>query len=132
MPAFIRRFLLIACGIVVVPPPAWCQFVTFPQVHGKAETPKKAHDGCCDSCGCKDREKPPREPKHPVPACRCCCYELDWLKPNPPEKPVVDLSLLAFLTPHSGSEFATLRHDLGLSLRGPSPPLHLLKCVWLC
>jgi hypothetical protein len=100
---------------------------------GKEESPKKSHGGCCDLCHCKDRDKPPPEPKHPTPPSRCCCYELDWLKPNPPEKPAVDLLLFAFITPvDSASTCAVVRHDLALSIPGPSPPLYLLKCVWLC
>jgi hypothetical protein len=119
--------------VILVLPPGWCRFVMVPAVSGKEQASKKAHNGCCDLCRCKEREKPRPEPKRPTPPFRCCCYELHLLKPNPPEKPVVDTWLLGPITPpDSASTGAVLRHDLGFTIPGPSPPLHVLKCVWLC
>jgi hypothetical protein len=133
MAAFICRFVLSVCCLVLVLPAGWCRFVVGPAVSAKQEASKKAPGGCCDVCRCKEREKPRPEPKHPTAPSRCCCYELDWLKPNPPEKPVVDLSLMALPWPvDSASACSLLWYDPIRSIRGASPPLRLLKCVWLC
>ncbi len=131
MGAFIRRVLSTACCLVLVLPPGWCRFASARGARDEEEAPQQAHGGCCDLRHCKDREKCPPEPKHPTSPSRCCCYERDWLKPNPPEVRVVDLSLMAMVIPEE-STCAVLRNQLCLSIPGPSPPLHLLKCAWLC
>jgi|SRR5436309_1143346 len=144
-PAF--KSLILAGCVVLALPPGWCRFVYFPVVRGRDKAPavargkdearKEGPRGCCNLGRCEQPDEPaPGSPKpdapKPAPPSRCC-YELDWLKPNPPAKPVVDLSLMAFVTPEdSASTCAVWRHDPGLSFPGPSPPPHLLKCVWLC
>jgi hypothetical protein len=135
MSAFICRVLFAAGSLVLLLPPSWCNFVCRPAIWGKqnGDGAKKTHGWNCDLCQCKDRGKPPPEPNHPLPPSRCCCLELDWLKPSPPEKLVIDLSLSAFVAPQdSHSKCAAVRHETDLSIPGLSPPLHLLKCVWLC
>ena len=133
MGTFVLRSLSATCCLVLLLPPGWCSIVCAPVVESKGEGPKKTHGGCCDLCPCQDREKPPAEPNKPAPPSRCCCYELDWLKPKPPPRPVVDLSLFAFVTPADRAPTsATVRHELDLSIPVPSPPVHVLKCVWLC
>lgn len=114
-------------------PPGWCSIVPAPVARDKEEPPKKTRGGCCDLCHCKDREKPSPEPKQPAPPFRCCCYELDWLKPNPPLTAQADLSLVAFVAPQDDIPIvAAAGYDLDLSIPVPSPPLDVLKCVWLC
>jgi hypothetical protein len=89
-------------------------------------------------CPCEQPDEPaPDSPKpdspKPAPPSSCCCYDLDWLKPSPPQKVKADMSVVAFLPLTSGlPPGAVLPDQLGLSIPGPSPPLHLLKCVWLC
>jgi hypothetical protein len=128
-----RNSLILATSLVLVLPPGWCRFVCLPIIRSaKAESPQ-SHGGCCDLCHRQDREEPAPEPPKPPPPSRCCCYELDWLKPTPPKKIEADLSLAAYLTPMHDLPPRAVRPDgLGLSLPGPSPPLHILKCVWLC
>jgi hypothetical protein len=133
MGRFVLRSLLTVCCLVLALPPGWCSIVSAPVARDKEVPPKKAHSGCCDLCHCKDREKPSPEPKQPAPPSRCCCYELDWLKPNPPVTAQADLSLVAFVTPLDNiPTVAPVGYDLDLSIPVPSPPLHVLKCVWLC
>ena len=129
-----RRLILSASFLVMLLPPCWCGFVSVPTFRTTKETSKKPHSGCCDNCCCKGRKKPPPEPEQPVPPCRCCGYgcEVDWLKPNPPENPVVDSALFMFFVPQDLGSTCAVVHDADLSIPGPSPPLHVLKCVWLC
>lgn len=133
MGRFALRTLLTLSCLVVLMPQGWCNYV--PALCGKvkAEEPKKAHGGCCDLCQCKDREKPPPEPEAPSPPSRCCCYELDWLKPNPPLLVKADLPLVGFIVPVVGNPAcADMLLEPGLTIHVPSPPIHVLNCVWLC
>ena len=121
------------CCLVLAMPQGWCGHL--PALRGKVtgEAPKKLHGGCCDLCHCEDSEKPPPEPEAPAPPSRCCCYELDWLKPNPRVAVEADAALVGFVERVVG----TLPHvsaplEQGLTIHAPAPPIHLLKCVWLC
>jgi hypothetical protein len=133
MSALSRRFLLTACCLVLLPQ-SWCSFVAVAQGCGREKkTVSKAQSSCCDLCQCGNRQEPTPEPKRPIPSSQCRCCQLDWLKPKPPQNPVVDLSLFAFLAGlEADSTRPAVQRDLGMSIPGPSTPLHLLKCVWLC
>lgn len=127
------KSLVLAGSLVQLLPSGWCSIVTLPGVGGGNEAPKKDHGGCCDLCHCKDREKPPPEPSRPLPPPRCCCYELDWLKPPSQVKVEVDISFVVFLVPSDRLAMCgVLQHRLDVSTPVPSPPLQILKCVWLC
>ncbi len=43
-----------------------------------------------------------------------------------------DPPLVAFVTLLDNLTGAAVRYDLDLSIPVPAPPLHVLKCVWLC
>lgn len=125
--------LLIGCCLVLAMPQGWCSY--FPALCGKVvgDYSKKAHGGCCDQCHCKDMEKPPHVPEAPSPPSRCCCYELDWLKPNPPLSVEADLWLVGVVVLEIGNpDSASKMLELGLTIHVPAPPIYLLNCVWLC
>lgn len=130
---FVLRSLVLVTSLVLALPPGWCNFVPSQKSGKSEETPKKAHGGCCDLCHCQDREKPPPQHDKPIPLTRCCCYELDWLKPSPPEEidsdPVLSVPLI-IVDAHPSCFCVGVAADLTLPI--PSPPLHVLKCVWLC
>jgi hypothetical protein len=130
----VLRSLLTACCLVLMLPPGWCGLVPTPAAGAKAEAAKKAPGACCEPCPCKRQRKPPPGSSRPAPPpCRCYCYDLDWLKPPAPEKAEADLSPAAFVAPADClPTYDVLRHDRDLSLPVPSPPPHVLKCVWLC
>jgi hypothetical protein len=133
MAVFIGQVLFTASSLLLLLPPNWCSFMCHQAAFGTQEVPKKTCRGCCDLGHCRGREQPPPEPNHPSLPSGCCSFEIDWLKPNPPEKPIIDLSLPTFVVPKdSDSKCVAVRLDPDLSVPGPSPPLHLLKCVWLC
>jgi hypothetical protein len=128
----LRTLLIVSC-LVLAMPQGWCSY--FPALCGKVkgESTKKAHGGCCDLCHCKDREKPPPEPEAPSQPSWCCCYELDWLKPNPPSSVEADLLLVGFVMPVIGNPACTRTLlEPGLTIHVPSPPIYLLNCAWLC
>lgn len=126
------RSLLTVCCVVVVLSPGWCSTVAAPVTGSTEEPTKQAPGGCCELCHCKDREKPPPEPKQPAPPSRCCCYELDWLQPNQPVTVEADPLLVAFVTLLDNPSVVAVGYDLDQSIPVPAPPLHVLKCVWLC
>lgn len=126
----VLRFIAMLCCVNLALPPGWCSMAFPPH----AQPPAAAkHGGCCKLCGCKDREEPPPAAPKPVPPARCCCYELDWLKPPLPVTVQLDGGLVALLPPPDAIPAEpSLRLVSDLAIRGPSPPLHVLNCVWLC
>jgi len=126
----VLRLLAILCCANLALPPGWCSIVFRP----RAEPPAPVeHHGCCDLCARQDREKPPPPAPKPVPPARCCCYELDWLKPPPPVSVQADCAPVIFI-PTDGAVRAepSLLFNPDQAICGPSPPLHVLHCVWLC
>src|SRR5438552_895215 len=134
------RSLVLVCSLTVALP-GWCCFVPIPKADENAQAPKKKTESCCDLCQCKDGQKPSADtrpessqtpspkPPQPVPASRCCCYEPDWLKPNPPEKLAADFSVaLVFLPVDCLPTCGVLLHSLDVSLPAAGPPLNVLKC----
>lgn len=132
MSCIVAKILVIASSVLLALPPGWCTFISLPIVRAKSEASTKAHGGCCDLCRCPDQAKPP-QPQEPTPPSRCCCYELDWLKPVPPQRVEVDTTSAIFIVPSNcspGQRIAS--QDLDLSIPVPSPPLQILHCVWTC
>jgi hypothetical protein len=123
------RLLAVLCCVNLALPPGWCSMAFRPRAEPTA--PAK-HGGCCDSCGCKDRKKAPPAAPQPVRPARCCCYELDWLKPPPPVSVKADQVPAAFLPPDEAVRPASGVWSPSEVIRGPSPPFHVLECVWLC
>ncbi len=124
------RFLAILCCVNLALPPGWCRIVCPVRV-GSPVAAK--HGGCCELCGCKDSEKPSPVTPEPTFPQRCCCYELDWLKPPPPVSTEVDLGPVVFVTFADAFRAAPrlwLRPDLAIPV--PSPPHRILHCVWRC
>jgi hypothetical protein len=129
--------LVLASSLVLLLPPGWCCFVPLPVITGVAKAAEQCRGGCRQAgrckVSCKGKGKAPVQPPLPAPPCPYCCYEPDWLKPAPPEQVGADRSSVALAAPIDRPPAPTvLRHPLDLSLPDPSPPLHILKCVWLC
>lgn len=124
---------MIASCLVLTMPQGWCSYFPALCAKLKGESAKKAHGGCCDLCRCKDSERPPPEPEAPSAPSWCCCYELDWLKPTPPLSVEPDLVPVGFLGPVVAIPASTSNPlEPGQIIFGPSPPVHVLNCVWLC
>jgi hypothetical protein len=133
MRSLVLRTLLTACCIVLALPAGWCCYVSPRRLDEGKELPTTTHAGCRDLCGCQDREQPPPPPSEPSFPWECCCYELNGLLPPAPERADCDLSLPVLLpVAATGTCWEMSRPALDLSLPVPSPPLHVLHCVWLC
>lgn len=64
---------------------------------------------------------------------RCCCYELNWLKPPDPVKVDLDVSFVAIIASAALYPTDVRVNELALTdVPTPSRRLHLLYCVWLC
>ncbi len=126
----VLRLLAVLCCVNLALPPGWCSVVRL----ARAEPSSAAkHAGCCDLCGCPEREKPAPVPSEPTPPSRCCCYELDWLKPPPPDSAEGDPAPVAFFPfadAHRVAPLLWFRSDLAIPV--PSPPHRILHCAWLC
>lgn len=129
----LSRVVIAVSALTLILPPGWCSFVSFKKVEPRHETPTKVNGNCCDLCHCRKQEKPPAPIPELPPRTRCCCYELDWLKPPLSEQVDDDLTFSVPLD-LTGQRFApyAICAAADLSLPVPSPPLHVLKCVWLC
>lgn len=106
----VLRLLAVLCCVNLALPPGWC----------------------CIVCPVRDDREKPATPE-PAPPARCCCYELDWLKPPPPVSTEVGPAPVAFLPPDAAFRAAPrlwFRPDLAMPV--PSPPHRILHCVWLC
>ena len=133
MRCFALRTLTVLACLVLLMPLGWCSVVCSPRGDTKQDTPQPTHGGCCDLCHCGERQHPPPAPESPRPPTRCCCYEQDWLKPDLPVKAEVGwfpLGLLAVEKQDSTAKSSFAAPDV--FTRGPSPPIHVLKCLWLC
>ena len=122
--------MAVLCCFNLALPPGWCS-IACPV---RAEPPVAAkHAGCCDLCGCGDREKPAPVAPEPTPPSRCCCYELDWLKPPLPisaEADHIPLAFISFADAFRAAPRLWFHPDLAIPV--PSPPHRILHCVWLC
>lgn len=126
----VLRLLAVLCCVNLALPPGWCSIAR----PVRAEPPAVAkHAGCCDLCGCQDREKPAPVAPEPTPPSRCCCYELDWLKPPLPVSADVDrapVALISFADAFRTAPRLWFQPDLAIPV--PSPPHRILHCAWLC
>ena len=113
----IARLLALLCCLNLALPPGWCSFA-FPVRAAE-------HGGCCDLCGCEEREQPA-----PAPApSQCCCYEQNWSKPPLPVIVEADQTTVAF---DAIQVVPLLWFNLEFAIPVPSLPIHVLNCVWLC
>src|SRR5262245_61014215 len=125
--------LLTVCCLLLAMPQGWCSHI--PALCGKGQytPPRKAHArDCCVPCCGEGCRKPPEAPPAP-PKPRCCCYELDWAKPNAPVKAEADPLTAGFAVPvacDTARAHSPLKSQP--AARGPARPVHVLKCVWLC
>jgi hypothetical protein len=124
MSAGLIRLLSLGCGLLLALPPAWCCYNPLPRGPAPAEP---AHASCCHK-----KEAPKPAPCQPPPV-HCPCYDRNTAPPAGPTKITADLShpvplALAAADDHrAGPPF-----DAGPVRLTLSPPLHLLKCLWLC
>ncbi len=133
MGSTILKSLVLASSLILALPPGWCNIVSLPTISSGDEAPKKDHGGCCDLCHCPDRDKPAPEPPQPVSPSRCCCYELDWLKPPLPVSTEADhapVAIISFADAFGAAPRLWFHPDLAIHV--PSPPHRILHCVWLC
>lgn len=130
MSHFILRSLVLTCSFVLALPPAWCSLVASARAE---EVTVRTSGGCCDLCTCGEKERIPTSPVEPLLPSRCCCYELNWLKPSDPVKVDFDFHFIEIVVPISvwrTSDVVIPRTET--TLPTPSRRLHLLHCVWLC
>lgn len=90
-------------------------------------------------CGCPleaDPEPSPTDDGSPRPRPldpgKCCCSDRNTLKPKPTDLPPPDLfvAVLPLVADVIAAPAVTgLPH---WSVHVPSPPIHVLQCVWLC
>jgi hypothetical protein len=123
-----RRILVHLCSILLATPIGWCCWLPVVQAAEKAEEA----DCCC--CTAKEKPAPAKSREAPSRAPTCCC------DPQPGVSSASDVTgkapapaLPAVLV--SFSSVAALSSALALappSLHDPSPPLHILHCLWLC
>src|SRR6516164_6665469 len=131
MPSRTLKLLVLASLVLGLPP--GCCLLALPFAWAGEKAPAKGTSGCCDRCHRKDRQNPSPKPPRPIPASLCCCDKLAWLKPAPRAAIDTDTPVPAYLAPLACVPPGTIRRaDIDLAIPGPSPPLHILKCVWLC
>jgi hypothetical protein len=124
---WVRRILVHLCSVLLATPIGWCCWL--PVVHAADE---KAEVAKC--CCCVPKEKPVKPQGAPEPSRSCCCdpllvasstSELTGKEATP--------ALPAVLVPSASITAISLAIALNPpSLHDPSPPLHLLHCLWLC
>jgi hypothetical protein len=141
MGVVLPRSLAILSGLLLALPQGWCCFFGVadccakPQQTQKEEsappTPKRS---CCCCLEQPSGEPTDSEPVPPPtkPAKSCCCEK----QPTAPPKAVQQLPDLDALPSTLPIPLTTDAREesvpAGQVFIGPSPPLHVLHCIWLC
>ena len=123
----IMRQTLVYSALSIALPIGWCCWLpTFAYASGEGS--KKPTCCCCK----EESTTKPAKPSPPVPIA-CCCEPMPATMPKVfDEYPDLDLLVTDLSLAHDDfiAEFKP-RHS-AINLFGPSPPLNLLHCVWLC
>lgn len=132
---FVRlmRVVAVVCGVFIALPSGWCCMVGAATVAASVRCP--APPKACCKCGCPTDPAPGKSDHKPAQndPSRCCCADKATVKQDDGAY-VHDVTFV-------GSPFFSLPvSDNGgggspcgrFAVPVPSPPLHVLKCVWLC
>jgi len=122
-----RRILVHLCSVLLATPIGWCCWLPVVHADEKADEAK-----CC----CTPKEKPvPSKQEAPQPSRSCCCEAIPVISSTSELTGKDPASALpAILVPSASLAAISLASSVldPRSLHDPSPPLHLLHCLWLC
>jgi hypothetical protein len=134
MRAVVFRSLAVLAAVLFALPAGWCCMLPSPRAQAAAA---ECCASCCASCRVPRRTcatpEPPKQPRPTFP-CATCCYLATGALPvrtvahAPKLRPAPTASIAAGVrapSPQRRAAFALVPH-------GPSPPLNILHCVWLC
>jgi hypothetical protein len=132
MRAVVCRGLTVLAASLFALPAGWCCMLPSPRL--ATARPCKS---CCGSCPVQRQSWPaPEQGKHPCPGFPfvSCCYLATGALPVRTVAQATKLSLTP--TASSAGEVrapaAPAQHLAHAVHHGPSPPLYILHCVWLC
>jgi hypothetical protein len=134
MRALTCRTLVIVAASLLTLPAGWCCMLPAPTAAQGA--PADACKSCCGGCPLSKPNCPApakgKDRRPPFPFVSCC-----YLRTGvPPVRSLAHLVTLAILA--SGPDFIAASaalpnwEEVDGRRPGPSPPLHVLHCVWLC
>jgi hypothetical protein len=130
MTIWIGRLLALIAAASLALPPGWCCGLIQPRTP-KSKSEPRPHR-CCAHVPRPAKQDPKPAPCPPVPRPAFCC-RLDIPLPGKPQlRP--DISYAAEPVSVAAAYPTVERPALadGLDFIGPSPPLQILHCVWLC
>lgn len=123
-PRRLLSWLVLACSLLFVLPRGWC--CIFAALASQATPAKRS---CCAPDAPADTPASPQ----PKPAKCCPCDGRDTLRSQPESTPAPEALPCAWSV--ESPLPALMAHALVEPISdtfGPPPPLHLLKCSWLC
>lgn len=133
------RPLVLVCSLLLAMPQGWCCILAsyMPKATGTAASGTKSLAGCCPcqplQSDPSDTPTPAEKPSAPTNTI-CPCADRHATLPDAPSVEQVDAGFVLFLPPLSlvapGIEHRAA--VAGADLPPPTPPLHVLHCVWLC
>ena len=122
----LRILVPIHCWLLVMPL-GWCCWLVPSLAVARTETPEPA---CC--CCCDREENAPAKPKEAPDVPPCCCKPLPMAfltMPDDTDAPLPALPVM-FESPQDFiADFMWMQAVIHID---PSPPLHILHCLWLC
>ncbi len=124
-----QQTLVYCLAFSIALPIGWCCWLS---VYAFASEVKAAKPVCC--C-CKDETTTPKTPAKPTPKAPllCCCEPMPATTPETfGDYPAIDVSISTPLVSSADRLANYSQIDLTNDAPGPSPPLNLLHCVWLC
>src|SRR5262245_14200997 len=139
--------LVLVCSLPLILPRGWCCLFAGPvrAALKKLAAPRPGRcpctgasccscaGGCCCSCAVESAPARHGKPDTPRPVKHCPCSDRDTTLPSGPEK--CDADLLPpdpVIGPSLPVEPPPIFARATLPFPSPPPPLHVLKCLWLC
>src|SRR6266849_10322876 len=123
------RYVVLCNALLLALPPGWCCVTPARTVESKAKTPPPCT--CCHCSEANDLQQTSLPAKPTIPS-KPCCKSSNFAVAASPEKSV-KMPATGLVTFAIGLNAASTGHLVIVpSLPIPSPPLHVLKCLWLC